>query len=435
MTKSPRQQRGRARVKLAERSQVEMQFISLDQWLDKDHKARTIWQYAESVDLTELYERIKATQGNVGRDPIDPRVLFTLWLLATIEGITSARRIAELAKRDIPYMWICGGVSVNHHRLSDFRVDHSDLLERLMIDSIAVLMHQNLITLETVAQDGMRVRASAGSGSFRREATLDEHLASAEQHLEVLRTQQEEAASGDDRRAQAAAERAARERVERIAKAQEELEKIKTQRKKNRVKKTTKEPRASTTDPEARNMKMGDGGFRPAFNVQFATDGATRMIVGVDVVQVGSDQGQMEPMHQRIREDYGKTPQDYLVDGGFTAKEDITKVERKGTRVFGVLSNIKKQIAEGKDPTAKKVGDSPEMALFRTRMGTPEAQAIYSQRASIAEFPNAECRNRGLRQFRVRGLAKTKAQTLWHVLAHNLNRMIHLNYLETVMAS
>jgi len=264
------------------------------------------------VDLTELYDLIKASDDSVGRDAIDPRILFALWLLATIEGFTSARRLADLTTRDIPYMWICGGVSVNYHRLSDFRVDHGDLLEQIMVDSIGVLLHQDLVTLQSVAQDGMRVRASAGAASFRREQTLDECLAQAENHLQKLKEQEDDDPSGDDRRAKAAAKRAAREKVERIARAKEELAALNERRKKNRVKPTTKEPRASTTDPQAQRMKMPDGGFRPAFNVQFATDGESRMVVGVDVVQAGGDQGQMAPMHEKVCDEeayrQGKTP-------------------------------------------------------------------------------------------------------------------------------
>ena len=191
MSKSIQQQRGNARSKTPERLQVEMQFLSLDQWLDKDHRVRIVWDYVESLDLSELYEPIKATRDNVGRDPIDPRILFALWLFATIEGTTSARRIAALTVRDIPYLWICGGVSVNYHRLSDFRTQHSDLLERIMTDSIGVLIHQGLIELKTVGQDGMRVRASAGSGSFRRDASLKEALEQAEAHVEVVQRQHE----------------------------------------------------------------------------------------------------------------------------------------------------------------------------------------------------------------------------------------------------
>ena len=435
MNKTPREQRGDARVKHPERRQVEMRMLSLDQMLEKGHRARIVWQYAESIDLSGLYSEIKATKGNVGRDAIDPRILFGLWLLATLEGFTSARRLANLTTRDIAYMWICGGVSVNHHRLSDFRVAHGDLLERMMVDSIGVLLHQDLVTLQCVAQDGMRVRASAGGASFRRHKSLNECLAEAEKHLEDLKKQHDDDPSGDERRANAAAERAARERVERILLAKEELAALNEQRKKNGNAKKTKEPRASTTDPEARRMKMGDGGFRPAFNVQFATDGDSRLVIGVDVVQAGGDQGQMEPMHQRIRDDYCRTPTDYLVDGGFTVIDDIVAVEQEGTKVYGALPNVQKQLEQNKDPYASKKGDPSEMATFRARMGTPEAQTKYSQRAGIAEFPNAECRNRGLTQFRVRGLAKVKAQTLWHVLAHNFNRLCHLGYLDVVMAN
>jgi transposase len=435
MNKTPREQRGEARVKSPQRSQVEMQFLSLDQWLDKDHRARVIWQYAESIDLSELYQSIQATTSNVGRDAIDPRILFALWLLATVEGFSSARRLADLTTRDIPYLWICGGVSVNYHRLSDFRVDHGDLLQRIMVDSIGVLLHQKLVTLQTVAQDGMRVRASAGTSSFRREKTLNECLDQAQKHLQELADQTDEDPSGDDRRAKAAIQRAANEKAERIARAKEELEVINEQRKKNRIKPKTKEARASTTDPEARPMKMGDGGFRPALNVQFATDGESRLIVGVDVVQAGGDQGQMGPMHQKVCDDYGTQPKDYLVDGGFSVKDDIVRVEKAGTAVYGVLPNEQKQLDEGKDPYAAKQGDAPEMATFRARMGTTQGKQKYSQRAGIAEFPNAECRNRGLTQFLVRGLVKAKAQTMWHVLAHNFNRLCHLGYLEVVMAS
>ncbi len=434
MIKTPREQRGQARVKTPHRSQVEIQELSLDQWLDKDHRARIVWQYAESIDLSQLYGAIKATHSNVGRNAIDPRILFALWLLATLEGFTSARRLADLTTRDIAYMWICGGVSVNYHRLATFRAAHGELLEQIMVDSIGVLLHQGLVSLQTVAQDGMRVRASAGTSSFRRDKTLTECLAEAEKHLIELHDQSAKDPGGDELRAKAAAERAARERVERLTRAKEELAAINEQRRKNRVKPKTKEARASTTAPEARQMKMGDGGFRPGMNVQFATDGGTRLVVAVDVVSTGADQGQMGPMHQKVCDAYDKKPEDYLVDGGFSVKDDITQVEKRGTKVHGVIQNAQKQQDQGKDPYVAKPRDTAEMAAFRVRMGTPEGQQKYSQRAGIAEFPNAECRNRGLIQFRVRGRLKAKAQTLWHVLAHNFNRFCHLGCLEVVMA-
>lgn len=433
MSKSHQAQRGPARTKRPERTQIEMRFLCLDQWLDAEHRVRIVWQYVDSLDLSELYEPIRATEGNVGRDAIDPRILFALWLFATLEGITSARRIAELTERDIPYMWVCGGVSVNYHRLSDFRVDHGDLLERILIDSIAVLIHNNLITLETVGQDGMRVRASAGSRSFRRQGSLAEARQKAQAHVDQLNE------SGPDPsahrgRSEAAKKRAASEKLARIEQAQAEMEDMQ-QKYRQRCGEQRSEPRASTTDPEARRTKMSDGGTRPAMNVQFASDGDAQMVIAVDVSSQGSDSGLMEPMHAKIKGDYGQTPDKYLVDGGFTHRQDVTKLEADGTQVYAPLYQEKKQLEQGKDPYAGKPGDSVEMAAFRARMGTPEAKETYKRRAAIAEFPNADCRNRGLTQFRVRGLVKAKAQTLWHVLAFNFSRMLRLDYLEVVMAS
>lgn len=427
------QQRGLARTNRPERSQVEMQFLSLDQLVPDDHRVRLVWQYCESLDLSPLYQRIKSRQGNVGRNPIDPRILFALWFYATLEAISSARRIAELTTRDFHYMWICGKVSVNHHTLSDFRSENTELLEKLLADSIAALLNEKLITLETIGQDGMRVRASAGSGSFRSEPTLQKMQTAAEDYVRQLAEQSEQEAAESSKASQAAKQRAAQERLERIKAAQENLAELEQRRQEKKSRKSKSAPRASTTDPEAVRMKMGDGGFRPAYNVQFASDGQTRIVVGVSVDNQGSDQGQMLPMHQSICSTYGVTPKDYLVDGGFTKATDIDAMDAAGTTVYGALKNVEKQIEEGKDPYAAKPRDSEAMARFRERMGTEEAQKIFKQRPSIAEFPNAECRNRGLHQFRVRGQKKALGQTLWHVLVNNFNRFNCLGFLPKLM--
>lgn len=440
MSKSHRSQRGQARTKRPERTQVEMRFLSLDQWLDADHRVRMVNQYVDSLDLTELYLPIKATEGHVGRDPIEPRVLFALWLFATLEGITSARRIEELTQRDIAYMWICGGVSVNHHTLSDFRAAHGELLERILTDSIAVLLHNGLITLDTIAQDGMRVRASAGSSSFRTAEGLEKARLQAQDYMDELNQNQDQPSANSNRQA-AARQRAAREQLERIEQAQRELQEMqeKYDARTSSVKRSP--PRASTTDPEARRMKMGDNGFRPALNVQFASD-EKQLVVSVDVTSQGSDNGLMTPMYDDVCERYGVVPKDYLVDGGFSKKDDVTELEKNGTEVYAPLYNEKQQLDKGEDPYAPRTGESAEMTKHRARMGTAEAKAKYKRRGMIAEFPNADCRNRGLTQFRVRGLVKAKAQALWHVLAFNFTRMLNLrcrlrgqNYLEVIMAS
>ena len=272
-----------------------------------------------------------------------------------------------------------------------------------MTESIGVLLHHGLVELKTIGQDGMRVRASAGSGSFRRQATLEESLEVAEEHVAEVQRQSDQDHDGGDKRRQAARQRAAQEKQERLEAALEEMEDMQARYKKRISSKKCSEPRASTTDPQARRMKMADGGTRPAMNVQFASDGDTQLIVAVDVTSQGSDSGLMRPVYDTVCQRYDRVPENYLVDGGFGKKEDVTHLGVNGTKVFAPLYAEQKQLDQGQDPYAARPRESEQMAAHRQRMGTDEGKAMYRRRAAIAEFPNADCRNRGLSQFRVRG--------------------------------
>jgi transposase/IS5 family transposase len=401
--------------------------LALDQLLVEDHRARLVWRYVESLDLGPLSGRIRAVEGASGRDAVDPRLLLALWLLATIEGVGSARQLDRLCTRDLAYLWLCGGVTVNYHLLADFRTAHAEFLDQLLTNSVAALLHQGLVTLERVAQDGLKVRASAGSSSFRRRPTLEKCRAEAEAQVNELRRQADQEPAASDRRREAARLRAAEERHERIEQALAELAELAARPKK----KNAAEPRASTTDPEARRMKMADGGFRPGSNVQFCSDGAARMIVGVDVTNQGNDYGQLTPMHAQVRRRYGRTPPQYLVDGGFASQDDLATLETEGTAVYAPVHGEERMRQAGVDPFSKRKGDNAAMVRFRQRMSTDDAQLIYRQRSAIAEFPNAECRNRGFTHLRVRGLVKATAIALWYALAFNLMRMMTLKVLPT----
>ena len=421
-----------ARVKRPHRAQVEMQFLSLEQMLPADHRARVVWQFVRSLDLEPLYEKIEVSDNVAGQSAIAPEILVALWLLATLDGIGAARELDRRCKSDIPYLWICGNVGVNYHTLSDFRVKHGEFLERLLVDTTASLIDRGLVPLETIAQDGMRVRASAGSSSFRRKPSLEQLQEKSQKHVERLRREAESEAArqqGDERR-QAAAERAARERKDRIDEALRQHERLSKQREK-RKKGDGEKTRVSTTDPDARKMKMANGGYDPAYNVQFASDADSRMIVGVDVTNAGTDGGELAPMHEKVCSDYGKTPKKVLVDSAYATKDGVTAVESAGTKVVSTVPRSEQLEKHGKDPHARQKGDSDEYANFRARMTEPEYQELYKLRPSIAEFPNADCRNRNLRQFRVRGLLKVKAVALWHALAFNFTRMLNLDVLAT----
>jgi transposase len=412
---------GPKRLRSAVRNQIEFQQCALDDLLAEDHQARTVWSYVCSLDLWELYERIQAVEAGPGQAPADPRILLSLWLYATLRGVGSARELDRLCAHHVAYRWICGGVSMNYHTLSDFRTRHVDLLDRLLTQSVAALMAEGLVTLDRVAQDGMKVRASAGAASFRRQPTLEEALTEAEEQLQQLKRELDADPAASKTRQQAARVRAAEERAQRIRAALEQLPKIVESKKaKDRDK-----ARASTTDADSRVMKMGDGGFRPAFNVQLATDTASQVISGADVSNSGGDQGQMAPMIEQHDERYDKTPHEALVDGGFVKKADIDQVSppQGGTIVYAPVMESKDS---QRDPHMPRDDDSPAVAQWRKRMATDEAKAIYRARAATAECVNALARNRGLQRFLVRGLRKVKAVVLLYALAHNLMRAVAL---------
>ena len=201
----------RVRVKRPQRDQIRWRDASLDQWIPKDHRVRAVWAYVDSLDLTALYQKIQAVEGGVGRDAVDPKILLALWMFAIIEGISSARHLTRLCERDAASEWLCGEVGVNHHLLSDFRTDHGEFLDELLTDTIATLLHQKIVTLETVAQDGMRVRASAGSGSFRRQKSLEKCRREAAEQVQKLRDENADDSEngGSDARRRAAVQRAA----------------------------------------------------------------------------------------------------------------------------------------------------------------------------------------------------------------------------------
>jgi len=412
---------GRPRMQRPDRHQVAIRMLALDGLLGEDHQARLVWQYVDGLDMASLYDLIRAVEGRAGRNPIDPKILMALWLYATLDGVGSARQLAQLCEDHVAYQWICGGVSVNHHTLSDFRTAHVEFLDQLLTDSVAVLMHENLVTLHRVAHDGMRVRANAGASSFRRRKTLEECQGEARQQVDALREELQADPGASSKRQTAARKRAARERAERIQRALDEMPKAESKKKADKKDKA----RVSTTDPEARVMKMADGGFRPAYNVEIATDTASQVITGVDTINSGSDQGQMSPMVEQHRDRYGRAPQETLVDGGFAKHEDIEKVSSGQSRTV-VYAPVQKPKKDDRDPHEPRPGDSDVIAEWRRRMGTAEAKEIYKERASTAECVNAIARNRGLQQFLVRGLSKVRAVALWFALAHNLMRAVAL---------
>lgn len=436
---------GAPRVMTPQRNQVELRAVDLEALLGPDHAARTVWAFVQSMDLAPLYARIKSVAGRGGAPAIDPAILVALWLWATIDGVGSAREVDRLCERDDAYRWICGGVGVNYHSLADFRTEHEAWLDAQLTRSIASLLERRLVTLNAVAQDGLRVRAHAKASSFRRREKLAELQAQAQAQVHALKRELTEDAGASTRRKQAAVERAAREREQRLAAALATMDKL--QRKPAPQAKTTKpskrrgrkgddksddapaakhgpdakaQPRVSTTDADARVMKMADGGFRPAFNAQLAVDADTQLIAAVAISNSGSDMGQMSPMHQDIQQRYGLTPDHWLADGGFTKLQAIDELTARGTQPVVPPPRSRNPNV---DPFEPKATDTPAQAQWRDFMRSDFAKALYIQRGATVECANAQLRRRGRSRFNVCGLVKARAVLLWHALAHNLMRM------------
>jgi len=416
------------RILEADRRQVLLRPTDLESLLPPDHPARTLWACVERLDLTAFYAPIAAVEGQAGRPAIDPKILLTLWLYATSEGIGSAREVARLCVVHDAYRWICGGVHVNYHTLSDVRVAHQTALDALLTQTLAVLLHQGLLTLTRVAQDGTRVRASAGGSSFRREPSLHRCLAAAQAQVRRCAAEDDAAVAARSARQIAAQARAARERQARLEQALAELPAVRA------AKPTSAEPaaaRVSTTDPTARVMRMGDGGFRPAYNLQVATDLDAQVVVGVAATNSGTERGASTRMLDAVTARCQQAPGAWLVDEGFVTHEAVAEAAGRGVPFYGPVTHRRNTRA----PFAPRATDNPAVAAWRAQMAAPEGQAVYRGRCETECVHAIWKTRRGLTQFAVRGLARVQCVALWMALTHNLLRWATLQAArETAMA-
>jgi len=481
---------GRPRVQPVDRSQLTWQMLDVERLIEPEHPARAIWELVGRLKLDGFYAPIEAVEGVAGRTPWDPRLLVSLWIYAYSRGISSAREIARRCTYEPAFQWLCGLGEINHHTLSDFRVDHDASLRELFVQVLGVLSAEGWVSLERVMHDGTRIKACAGADSFRREGRLQEHLEAARQQVEAMGDPRQEEPS----RKGAAQERALRERKQRLEQALEEVQKVREAKREDK-----EQARASESDPQARIMKQSDGGYAPSYNVQLSTDAAHKIIVGTGVTQSGSDYGQLIGAVARVEANLGRKPCQVVVDGGFTTRENIMSMAEQRIDLVGSLAEVNQRIAgqkgkrgvseafytdkfnydekedvylcpagtvmkhHGRDfrlgvifhqyraPTGQcracafqsqccpgnvhhgrsviRAERAPALQQFAQRMQTEEGKAIYRQRGAVAEFPNAWIKEKlGLRQFRLRGLAKVLLEVLWAAMTYNIQQWIRLSW-------
>jgi transposase len=413
---------------------MEMVPRCLDDLVSPTHPVRQIAEVVEHLDLSAFCQPIKAREGVAGRDATDPKLLVALWLYACVRGIGSGRELARQCEENVAFQWLCGGVSVNHRLLSDFRTDHGEALDQLFTQVIASLVDKGVVKVTRVSQDGVRVRVGAGASSFRREERLEKLLDEARQHVQELRQSLDSSAASPGpavtAKQAAARKRGAREKQERLKQAIAQLPELKRRQEeaakragegKSGEKIRKKEPRVSTTDAEARVMKMSNGGFNPAVNVQLAADTESRAIVGVEVSNEGSDSaGLSAPMRQQVEERTGGKVKEHLMDGGYLRTEDLEEAHEQGVAVYVPPKPARNPQKRGHELDPKP-GDSEPVRAWKERMKSEHGKQVYQQRAATSETVNGELRTwRGLARITVRGLAKARCIALWCALAYNV---------------
>lgn len=484
----------RPRFKPINRLQLMMRSIDVEKLVGLDHPARAIWELMGQVDLSRFEQKVRAVEGGVGQATLSRRLLASLWVYAYSEGVSSARELSRMCEYEPGCQWLTALEPINHHTLSDFRVDDKAALNELFTQILGLLSAEGLIELKQVMQDGTKVKASAGKDTFRREERLRQHLELAEKQIEAMGDPRSDVMS---QRVAKAQQRAMEENKQRLQSAIKELEKVQAERRGD-----SKEARVSTTDPQARVMKNSDGGYVPAYNVQISTDAAHGIIVDVAAVQAANDWDQLIPAVERVEEKLGK-PERVVADAGYTNHENIERMAERQIDLNGPspesATNVQHYEQRGIQagfynerftyhqasnqyvcPTGKilklttkerhagrikmkyqarpsdcqacpfrdqccprtrsrrltRSEDSAKVKAFRIKMQSEEAKQIYRRRSPVAEFVNAWIKDKiGLRQFRLRGLEKVNVECLWAGLTYNIQQWMRLSWLPRMAAA
>jgi transposase len=427
--------RGRARVVVANRAQLSWDLINPDGWLAPDHRARLVVGFVETLDLTALYDKVESREGTAGRPAADPAVLFALWLLATMDGVGSARELDRLTGQDLAYRWVACGVPVNYHGLADFRVAHADVLDDLLTRTLAVFMAEGLFDADEIVVDGTKIKASAGKSSYKRTLRLDEAEAAAKARVAALKAEVDADPAASSKRTQAARARGLSQMQERIEKARAKLAEIeaeKAERSKRSPKEVAgqKEARASLTDPEARQMRCADGAVRASYNMQIAGTTDHGFVTAILATDRRNDSGLARPMVEASEQRLGRPIKRMLADTGFAQFDDIAALSSRPEAPVVVYIHPPRDRTDVKPATLlvrqRQREKEPQVIKdWRQRMTTNETEAIMKKRVRI-ERVNANFKNRGFGILLVRGLAKVQTIALWHALAHNLASALRL---------
>ena len=423
-----------------------------------EHVARTLWRFLGTVDLSRFSESPKAVVGHAGRPGWEPRLLIAVWLYGLMRGVSSARELARETGYEPGLQWLTGLQEINHHSLSDLRVDHGAALDELFAQVLGVLHRHELITLERVTQDGTKVRANVDKSTVRKRDVLAQHLELARKHVAEMNQQAAEQEQVTQRQ-KAARQRAAREREQQLEAALATIDRLQ----KARTQDKAKPCQTSPTDPDAQFMRTNDHGIAPCHNVQLSCDAAHKVIVSVEVTSDPSDAHQLTPALDRIENQFSRLPEQMIADGDFTNRNNVIEAAERGVDFYGSwgalreappahgiaeayrtsafhydaerhvmvcpqgqqLQQIKSKTLAGHleqqvfaapravcqscpvrglcspqnqmpkhGRTVTRQIEDPRVTQFHAKMTTEQGKAIYKQRSPVAEFPHAWLKNK-----------------------------------------
>jgi transposase len=320
------------RLVQADRRQLCWEMLDVERLVEEDHPVRAIWELVGQLDLSAFAAGIGSLEGVAGRPAYDPRLLVSLWIYSYSRGIGSAREVERRCEHDPGFRWLMGRLVINHHTLSNFRLAHRDALDEMFTQVLAVLSTEGLITLQTVMHDGTKITAQAGPGSFRQEEQIVKHLTAARDHVASMGDPREGEATV---RQAAARERAGRERVERLERALLHAQQISAAKCPGYAHTRQRQTGVSSTDPEARIMRHGDGHYALSYNVQISTDAAHGIAVGLDIGQTAPDYEYLAPAIEQIGKRLGQSPERMVVDAGYTSRENILAAHEKDVELVG----------------------------------------------------------------------------------------------------
>jgi len=341
------------------RNQLRWACLDLERSIGADHPARAIWELVGRLDLQEFEAECLSREGQAGRPGWPPRVLISVWIYAYSQGIASARALERMLSWEPGLRWLAADEVINYHTLSSFRVEQQGRLDGLSVKVLGLLQSEDLLDLGTILTDGTKVRARAGKESMHRRKTLEEHCAEARKVVQEMEQQQEQEAA--DERRQTARERAAREKLERMEAAIQEL----GRREKAAAEAEREKLRVSESEAEARKMKHADGSWSPSYNVQVQTELQSRMVVGIEVTQAACDAEQLVGGLETVERNTGVQPAQMVADGGYVSRQNVEELTQRGVEL----------IAPWQDADERSVGPRKRQGIeeeFRAGLFTPE---------------------------------------------------------------